>query len=288
MVVMPEWMLARLQYPTQPIDTHSCVDPHILEVSGQRLPVVNEDNDASSRSLQRNSSALTPDITIGGDVDDFSAHMACSPPMVLTATLPSVIAEQTVNKVDANATSEPEPHFIGTHKVLAKLQNNTKPLNTKSKQMLSNHRLAKHVPAVQRGQVRPRDVSPTQVSGARSQMRPRTDFLSNEHRNQNQLRSEVAKAWALANFGYAMRREATRSSGTSAPVGDSSPTLSVLPPAPLPKPPARSRCQDRSQMLLTPSKASTLRKDNHWTLPKPPPPPPPPPHRLSSPPPAPP
>ena len=241
MVNTPDWLKAMWQDGTQPADTHSCVDSPISEVTGQRLPVINECKNASSR-----------DIPFGDDVDNISAHKACSPPMDANAT--STPKPYTVNTIYANTTSAP-----GTHKVLAKAQNNTKPLNTKSRQVLS-----KDVPAVQRGQVRPRDVSTMDVSSSRGQMRPRTDFPSDEHRNQNQRRSQVTKAWVVVNFGEAMRREATRSS---------SPMLSVLPPAPLLKPPAPSQCQKRSRKLLTPSKASTLRRDNHCILPEPPPPP---------------
>ena len=169
----------------------------------------------------------------------------------LMARLSAIAAKQTVNKEDANASSAP-----GTHKVLAKQQFNAKAPNPKPKQMPSNHRLTKDVPAVQRGQVRPQDGS-----------------LLDERPNKRQRYCETAKASAPVSFGEAIRREATLSRCTSVLVRDSSPMLLVLPPAPLPKPAAPPQWQERSQVTITASKASTVLKHKHSNLPKPPLPP---------------
>ena len=169
----------------------------------------------------------------------------------LMARLSAIAAKQTVNKEDANASSAP-----GTHKVLAKQQFNAKAPNPKPKQMPSNHRLTKDVPAVQRGQVRPQDGS-----------------LLDERPNKRQRYCETAKASAPVIFGEAIRREATLSRCTSVLVRDCSPMLLVLPPAPLPKPAEPPQWQERSQVTITASKASTVRKHKHSNLPKPPLPP---------------
>ena len=273
MVKTPDWLRTQWQVATQPVDTHSCVNPLILGVSGQRLPVDNEGNNASSRSF-------TTQQSFGDDVDENSAHKACSSATVLMARLSAIAAKQTVNKEDANASSAP-----GTHKVLAKQQFNAKAPNPKPKQMPSNHRLTKDVPAVQRG-VRPQDGS-----------------LLDERPNKRQRYCETAKASAPVSFGEAIRREATLSRCisrqrycdpakastpvsfgeairreallrfTSVLVRDSSPMLLVLPPAPLPKPAEPPQWQERSQVTITASKASTVRKHKHSNLPKPPLPP---------------
>ena len=269
MVKMPPWMIERLEVDmsglngsgntTQPVGTHSCVDP-----------LVNECKFASKRNSPRSSPVIIPDTTFGNvGADAISAHKACSPPMVLMATLPSSIAKPTVDNANADVT---EPVVIGTHKVLEKRQINVKPPKAKPKQMSSSDLLAKDVPAVPRDQVRPRDVSSTQFSVARGLLRSRNSSLSDEHRNKRHRHCEPAKASALVKFGEAIRRELRKSGCTLAPVGDRRPMLPVPPPAPLSKPAARLQCQGRGQVTITAPKASTLQSHSPWSLPKPPPP----------------
>ena len=199
----------------------------------------------------------------------------------LMARLSAIAAKQTVNKEDANASSAP-----GTHKVLAKQQFNAKAPNPKPKQMPSNHRLTKDVPAVQRG-VRPQDGSLLDERPNKRQRYCETAKASAPVSFGKAIRREAtlsrcisrqrycdpAKASAFVSFGEAIRREATLSRCTSVLVRDCSPMLLVLPPAPLPKPAKPPQWQERSQVTITASKASTVLKHKHSNLPKPPLPP---------------
>ena len=250
MVLMPPGTILRsrvLMWPyngsgntTQPVGTHSCVDPFISEASGNIFPVVNECNFALRSShaadLPRSSPVIIPEPTFGNvDADAISAQEPCSPQMVSMATLPSGIAEPTFDIVDADATSAWEPNVLRTlTTVLEKQQINAKPPSAKPKQMSLSHRLAKDVPAVPR----------VPQTSSKGQVRLRYDFptkFSDERLHKRQRHCEPAKA--------------------SAPVSDSRPMLPKPPPAPLPKPPAPPRRRERGQ------------DHNHRRLPEPPPPP---------------